>query len=81
MKWILIALTIFLVGCATLGGLLTGVQEIAATGEANTEIQATLTIIDDLVENPWDNFLAVAIGYGLALFRRWYKKKKGAQSL
>lgn len=81
MKYTLIVLLLFLAGCAALEGLLIETQEIAATGEANTEIQASLTIIDDFVDNPWDKALAVAIGYGLALFRRWYKKKRGAQSL
>lgn len=85
MKYIFIVASLFLIiyltGCAALEGLLLETQEIAATGEANPEIRATLTIIDDLIQNPWDNFLAIAIGYGLALFRRWYKKKKGAKSL
>lgn len=74
-------LIIHLTGCAFMEELLIETQEIAATGEANPEIKATLSIVDDLVKNPWDNALAIAIGYGLAIFRRWYKKKKGAKSL
>lgn len=77
----LILLVLLLTGCAFMEELLVETQEIAATGEANPEIQASLTIIDDVVKNPWDNALAIAIGYGLALFRRWYKKKRGAKNL
>jgi len=69
-----------LMGCATLEGLLTETAEIAATGEANPEIQATFSYIGDFVDNPWDGFLAVGVGYGLALLRRWYKKKKGSKT-
>lgn len=74
------AMVICLAGCATLEGLLTEVQEITTTGEANPEITATLTIVDDFFDNPWDGITAVGIGYGLALLRRWYKKKKGCKS-
>lgn len=77
----IIVLVIYLTGCAFLEGLLVETQEIAATGEANPEIRATLTIIDDFIDDPWRWFAALAVGYGSALFRRWYKKKKGAKSL
>lgn len=81
MKYILIVSLLFLSGCAFMEGLLTELPEIAATGEANPEIRATLTIVDDFIDDPWRWFVALAVGYGSALVRRWYKKKKGAKSL
>jgi len=77
---VILAVVICLIGCAALEGLLIKTQEIAATGEANPEIQATFSYIGDFVDKPWDGFLAIGIGYGLALLRRWYKKKKGSKS-
>lgn len=80
LSMLVIAMAICLSGCATLEGLLTEVQEIATTGEANPEITATLTIVDDFFDDPWGGLFAVGTGYGLALLRRWYKKKKGSKS-
>ena len=77
---LIIAMLVCLMGCAALEGLLIDTQEIAATGEANPEIRASFSYIDDFVDKPWDGITAVAIGYGLAILRRWYKKKKGAKS-
>ena len=65
----------FIAGCASLGELAQGIQEVDAT----TEIAAVSTLIDDIVNQPWDNIATVGLGYGLALLRRWYKKKKGAK--
>lgn len=77
---LILAMVICLMGCATLEGLLTETQEIAATGEAIPDITASLSIIDDFVDAPWNGLTAVGIGYGLALLRRWYKKKKGSKT-
>ena len=77
---LVVAMGICFCGCATLEGLLTEVQEITTTGEANPEIHATFDYVSDFVKNPWDSVTAVGIGYALALLRRWYKKKQGSQS-
>jgi len=65
----------FIAGCASLGELAQDIQEVNAT----TEIAAVTSLTDDIVNQPWDNIVQVGIGYGLALLRRWYKKKKGAK--
>ena len=67
-------IVLFLAGCASLGELAQNIQEVDAT----PEIAAVGTLLDDLVNQPWDNIATVGLGYGLALLRRWYKKKKGA---
>lgn len=77
---LILSLVLLLTGCAMFEELLIDTQEIAMTGEANPEIRATFSYIDDFVDKPWDKLSAVGIGYALALFRRWYKKKKGAKT-
>lgn len=75
-KLTVVVLFVFSVsGCAGFSGLVQDVQETDAT----TEIAAVGTLIDDIVNQPWDNIATVGLGYGLALLRRWYKKKKGAK--
>lgn len=66
---------LFLTGCASLGELAQGIQTIDPTAE----IAAVSTLTADFVDQPWDNIIQIALGYGLALLRRMYKKKKGAR--
>ena len=65
----------FVSGCAGLSQIAQDIQDVDAT----TEIAAVSTLVDDIVNQPWDNIATVGLGYGLALLRRWYKKKKGAK--
>jgi flagellar basal body-associated protein FliL len=73
--FVVFAVVVFLAGCATLKDM---AQEAPQT-DPTAEIAAVSTLTGDLVASPWDNILQVGLGYGLALLRRWYKKKKGAE--
>lgn len=64
-----------LAGCASLGEIAQDIQEVDAT----TEIAAVGTLLDDLIDTPWDNALFVGLGYLAALIRRKYKVSKGAR--
>jgi hypothetical protein len=64
-----------LCGCASLGKLASEIQQT----DASQEIAAVSSISDDILDSPWDNITQVALGYCLALVRRWYKQKQGAK--
>lgn len=72
---------IWLTGCAALQEILLEVKDITASGEVGTELQTALFFIDDFINNPGPMARGIAVGYGTALLRRWYKKKQGAKSL
>lgn len=78
MKKLLIILPIiFLCGCATLSEM---AGEIPHTDPA-AEIGAVDTLAGDIVAEPWTSIVTLGVGYALALLRRWYKKKMGAQNV
>lgn len=78
MATILVAL--FLVGCAQMDPFIKDIHDITATGEALPQIEAAAGMLDDIVEHPWDKAAAILLGYGLAIVRRWYKRKKGSKT-
>lgn len=74
---ILLLLIISLTGCASLGEI---ISDIPAT-DASAEIGAVETIAGGYLKEPYDTGITIAIGYALALLRRWYKKKQGAKNV
>ena len=76
MKWLIILPMLFLMGCATLGDMFT---DLPTAEEAQPQISAVAAVTEGIVNEPYGTAGAIAIGYALALLRKWYKKQKGAK--
>ena len=74
---ILFLMVVALTGCAALQEAITAIP----TTDASAEISAIETIAGDYLDEPYNSGALMVIGYGLALLRRWYKKKQGAKDV
>ena len=77
-KYFLILVIALLTGCATFGMLLDEAKEIKAE-DVRPQSESIGVLIDGLVPGPYKWPAAMGLGYLLALYRRLYKKKKGAK--